>query len=256
MVAFWGKIFKDFLWDLCGRKSSQRQIDITKYSALIPSRWSGKLAASSQGCHFLTCTVWDCLRFLTTLKSNPPVDSSQWQQGVQGKGTVSSWVCALLNTFLFMTDLRFPFLGTILPAQTHSQAAFLHLLDNFYKQMWGQRFQWKSTFLHFLYIQHLLLFMVFLISLFAKNRKTCASRSASSWSAKIFLILISSLPHHQMNQFCGVFLLGSFYFMLIPTAHTLGTALVLFCCWGTGYSRALLLSVLPGVNASSHPSTL
>lgn len=172
IIAFWGKIFKDFQWDLCGRKSSQRQIDITKYSALIQSRWSGKLAASSQGCHFLTCTVWDCLRFLTTLKSNPPVDSSQWQQGVQGKGTVSSWAGGLLNTFLFLTDSRFPFLGTILPAQTHSEVASLSLLDNFYKQMWGQRFQGKSTFLHFLYSQHLPLFGVLLINLFAKNRKT------------------------------------------------------------------------------------
>lgn len=82
-VAFWGKIFKDFRWDLCGRKSSQRQINITKYSALLQSRWSGKPAASSQGCHFLTRFVWDCLRFLTTLKPNPLDDSSQEQQGAQ-----------------------------------------------------------------------------------------------------------------------------------------------------------------------------
>ena len=75
IVAFWGKIFKDFRWDLYGWKSSQRQIDITKYSALLQSRWSGKLAASSQGCHFLTCFVQDCLGFLTTLKPNPPDDS-------------------------------------------------------------------------------------------------------------------------------------------------------------------------------------
>lgn len=100
-VAFWGKIFKDFRWDLCGRKSFQRQIDITKYSALIQSRWSGKLAASSEGCHFLTCIVWDCLRFLTTLQPNPPVDSSQWQQGGQGKGAVSSPARGLLHAFLF-----------------------------------------------------------------------------------------------------------------------------------------------------------
>lgn len=82
-VAFWGKIFKDFQWDLWGRKSSQRQIDITKYGALLQSRWSGKPAASSQGCHFLTRFVWDRLRFLTTLKPNPLDDSSQGQQGAQ-----------------------------------------------------------------------------------------------------------------------------------------------------------------------------
>lgn len=129
-VAFWGKIFKDFRWDLCGRKSSQRQINITKYSALIQSRWSGKLATSSEGCHFLTCIVWDCLRFLTTLKPNPPVDSSQWQRGVQGDGAASSWARGLLYTFHFLTDSRFPFPGTVPPAQAHSQMAAVPLLGN------------------------------------------------------------------------------------------------------------------------------
>lgn len=105
-VAFWGKIFKDFRWDLCGRKSSQRQINITKYSALLQSRWSGKPAASSQGCHFLTRFVWDRLRFLTTLKPNPLDDSSQ------GSGAASPSVCWLWCPLLFLASSSFPFPGT------------------------------------------------------------------------------------------------------------------------------------------------
>lgn len=99
------------------------------------------------------------------------------------------------------------------------------------------------------------------------NQSVCKEQKnrASSWSAKIFLILISSLLHHQMNQFCGVLLLSSLYFMLFPTPRTLGTALVLFCCcevlscwccWGTGYSRALLFPALHGESGRSHPSKL
>lgn len=136
IVAFWGKIFKDFRWDLCGWKSSQRQIDITKYSALLQSRWSGKLAASSQGCHFLTCFVQDCLGFLTTLKPNPPDDSDS-----RSSGAASSSVWGLPYTFISLINLSFLFPGPTLPYR-HAFRVWLSLYQMIFltgEQIWGQR---------------------------------------------------------------------------------------------------------------------
>lgn len=158
---------------------------------------------------------------------------SGWQQPVTTGGSgrrgcilSSSWV-AIHISFSDRLEIPLPWHFRILPAQAHSQIAAVPLLENLYKQTWGQRLQGKVHSCTS-YTSNLFLFLgLFLMSLFAKNGKTMPYLESLS---KMFLIISSSLSRHQMNWLHGAFLPGSFYFILIPTARPLGIALVLFCC--------------------------